>query len=113
MESTATGWPAASSCARLTAARLKGEPDEASSTAAGDVGCGSKRRRPNSIPQNPPGYRVAGGSPGDASEPPTGPATLPPSADSPAAPCPSVVGAPPPSPAPAAAGTASGSPPLA
>jgi hypothetical protein len=49
IDSTATGWPAASSRARRTAARLNGAPGDASSTAASVVGCGSKRRRPNSI----------------------------------------------------------------
>src|SRR5215472_7945661 len=45
------------------AALLNGSPVVASSTAAGAVGCASKRRRPNSMP-GCPGYPAAGGSPG-------------------------------------------------
>jgi hypothetical protein len=49
--------PPASSRARRTAARLNGEPDEASNTAASEVGCGSQRRRPSSGMPTVPGWR--------------------------------------------------------
>src|SRR5215471_17902844 len=72
MDSTATGPPAASSRARRTAALLNGAPEDASSTAAGAVGCVSQQRRENTMSVGP-GYLTTGGSP-EASEPAAGPA---------------------------------------
>src|SRR5215468_12790186 len=96
MDSTATGPPAASSRARRTAALLNGAPEDASSTAAGAVGCLSQRRRANTMSRGP-GYLTTGGSPegsgplagslaGAAPLPPPGADALPPSAVVPPAP---------------------------